>query len=268
VGLTGQKSNIKVIAVIPARYHSTRLPGKMLLPLAGKPLILHTVEKVSLAHNVDRVIVATDHKDIQRAVKDAGYEAVMTSEKHRSGSDRIAQVAKKFEPGTIVVNVQGDEPLISPETISLAVQAMLKTPEADIVTCWERIRRSDDLVDPNVVKVVTDRWDFALYFSRSPIPFHHSWMQIKGDLNKALRQSSVNLLFKKHVGLYVYRQDYLIKYAKMPRTFSEAFEGLEQLRALENGARIKVIETRQPSIGVDTKKDYLLVKKILETTLP
>ena len=265
MGQTGQKSNKQVIAVIPARYHSTRLEGKLLLPLAGKPLILHTADRVRAARNVDRVIVATDDLRIMQAVSDAGCEAVMTAGTHQSGSDRIAEIAKTFEPETIVVNVQGDEPLISPLTIETAVGAMLETAEADIVTCWEPIADAADVLSPDVVKVVLDSEGFALYFSRAPIPFPREAVKKHGDLKDALANDWALLsLFRKHTGLYVYRREYLLKYTKLEQTRGEKTEMLEQLRALENGARIKVVEAAEPSIGVDTEEDYQRVKDLME----
>jgi 3-deoxy-manno-octulosonate cytidylyltransferase (CMP-KDO synthetase) len=267
VGLTGQKSNLKVIAVIPARYLSTRLEGKLLLPLAGKPLILHTVERAKAASNIDRVIVATDDDRIKQAVEAAGHEAVLTSNAHQSGSDRIAEVAESFEPGTIIVNIQGDEPLISPRTIELAVEAIIETPEADMVTSCEEINDPADVLSRDIVKVVIDKNGFALYFSRAPIPFLREAVTRHGTLDKALI-ADPNLVawFWKHNGLYVYRREYLLKYTKMKQTPMEKAEMLEQLRALENGAKIKVIELcdQLSSIGVDNEEDYLRVKKILE----
>jgi 3-deoxy-manno-octulosonate cytidylyltransferase (CMP-KDO synthetase) len=235
----------------------------MLLPIAGKPLIVHTAEQAMKARNVDRVIVATDDARIKIAVEKAGVEAVMTAPGHQSGSDRIAEVAKKFKRGTIVVNVQGDEPLISPLTIEKAVKAMLANPEADIVTCAEQIKEAADVLSPNVVKVVTDAKGFAMYFSRSPIPH----LRAEKSLKELLRtQPDIVRGFKKHIGLYVYRREYLLKYTKMKQTAAEKSEMLEQLRALESGGRIKVIKIAGSAVGVDTKKDYLRVKKILENS--
>lgn len=237
----------------------------MLLPLAGKPLILHTVDRVKAAGNIDRVIVATDDLRIKQAVEDAGSEAIMTGEHHQSGSDRIAEVAESFEEGTIVVNVQGDEPTISPRTIELAVAAMLNTPHADIVTTCEKIDEASDVLSPDVVKVVIDGNGFARYFSRSPIPFPREAVKKHGSLDEALRNEPETLaLFRKHTGLYVYRREYLLKYTKMEQTPGEKTEMLEQLRALENGGRILVIEVDEPSVGVDNEADYQRVKQILE----
>jgi 3-deoxy-manno-octulosonate cytidylyltransferase (CMP-KDO synthetase) len=266
VSHTEQKSNLQVIAVIPARYHSTRLEGKLLLPLAGKPLILHTVERVKAARNVSRVIVATDDRRIKQAAEDAGCESVMTAQSHQSGSDRIAEAAETFAEGSIIVNVQGDEPLIATGTIEKAVDAMLASPDADIVTSCEPINDTQDVADPNVVKVVTDSRGFALYFSRAAIPFPREAVKKHGDLRSALQNEPALLsIFRKHTGLYVYRREYLLKYTKMAQTRGEKLEMLEQLRALENGARIMVIEADEPSIGVDTEEDYQRVKKMLES---
>ncbi|HEV7643766.1 MAG TPA: 3-deoxy-manno-octulosonate cytidylyltransferase [Pyrinomonadaceae bacterium] len=270
MGLTEQKSNIQVIAVIPARYHSTRLEGKLLLPLAGKPLILHTAERVRSARNIDRVIVATDDPRIKEAVENAGcgsYGCVMTSPDHQSGSDRIAEAAETFSAGTIVVNVQGDEPMINTATIERAVEAMLAAEAggADIVTSCEPINDIKDVLSPDVVKVVIDTEGFALYFSRAAIPFPREAVKKHGDLASALQNEPEMLAaFRKHTGLYVYRREYLLKYTKLEQTPGEKLEMLEQLRALENGARIKVIEAAQASIGVDTEEDYQRVRKILE----
>jgi 3-deoxy-manno-octulosonate cytidylyltransferase (CMP-KDO synthetase) len=265
VGQTGQKSNLQVIAIIPARYHSTRLEGKLLLPLAGKPLILHTIERVKAARNVDSVIVATDDLRIKQAVEDAGHESIMTSAGHQSGSDRIAEAAADLPEGAIIVNVQGDEPLISPRTIEMAVEAMLQTPEADIVTACEPVTDHADVLSPDVVKVVLDNNGFALYFSRAPIPFPREAAKRHGTLEDALaNEPEIISIFRKHTGLYVYAREYLLKYTKLEQTRGEKTEMLEQLRALENGAKIKVIEADEPSIGVDTEEDYRRVKEILE----
>ncbi len=237
----------------------------MLRPLAGKPLILHTVERVMAARNVGRVIVATDDERIRQAVESVGHEAIMTAGHHQSGSDRIAEVAESFAPETIVVNVQGDEPLISPGTIETAVAAMLATPEADIVTSCEPITNAADALSPDVVKVALDIRGFALYFSRAPIPFPREAAKSHGSLENALLKEPQALsFFRKHTGLYVYRREYLLKYTKMAQTPGEKLEMLEQLRALENGARIMVIEADEPSIGVDNEEDFERVRKILE----
>jgi len=166
----GENQRQKVYAIIPARFESTRLPGKLLLEIGGKPLILHTLERAKRAKNIDQVIVATDDERILRVVRESGGEAVLTSRKHQSGSDRVAEVAKGLPAGSIIVNVQGDEPLIPPGTIEAAVEAILNHSWANIATVCEKIEDARDVLSPDVVKVVTDEDGLALYFSRSPIP--------------------------------------------------------------------------------------------------
>lgn len=262
----GKNHQQNVIAIIPARYASVRLSGKLLLPVGGKPLILHTLEQAKKVSKVGRVIVATDDERIFDAVLDSGNEAVMTRADHSSGSDRIAEVAEKLPADSIVVNVQGDEPMIAPETIDAAVEAMLADPLADIVTTCEPISRKEELLNPNVVKVVVGEGGYALYFSRSPMPFpREAAMRYGGDPGLAIdAEPELFAMFRKHTGLYVYRREYLLAFTKMPQTKLEKIEMLEQLRALENGARIKVVEAAAASIGVDTAEDLERVREILE----
>lgn len=253
-----------VIAIIPARYASTRLPGKLLLDIAGRPLILHTLEQAKKARSVSRVIVATDSEQIFRHVTDAGGEVVMTSPDHHSGSDRIAEAAQDLSSDSIVVNVQGDEPMISPDTIDMAVDAMITDEVADIVTVCETITDHRDVISPDVVKVVTDGAGYALYFSRSPIPFPRAARGRFGDWAHSLAaEPGLIEQYKKHCGLYVYRRNYLMRLTAMPRTPLEQLEMLEQLRALENGARIRVVQTDETSIGVDTIEDLERVRGII-----
>lgn len=250
-----------VIAVIPARYESTRLPGKMLLPIAGKPLVLHTVERAMSAKNVARVIVATDDRRIFDAVTGAGFEAQMTSAEHRSGSDRIAEIAESLPEGSIIVNVQGDEPVLPAETIDAAVSALVGDHGADIATTFEPIWEIRDVVDPNIVKVVTDANGDAMYFSRSPVPYPREAVMRHGSIEAALAaEPSLVSTFKKHTGIYVYRREYLLKFTKFAPTPLETAEMLEQLRALENGAVIKVVAAAGESIGVDTEADLERVR--------
>ncbi|MBV6497297.1 MAG: 3-deoxy-manno-octulosonate cytidylyltransferase [Pyrinomonadaceae bacterium] len=253
--------------MIPARAASVRLPGKLLREIAGKPLIVHTFERAKAAKSVSRVIVATDDEAIRGAVIAAGGEAQMTSPEHSSGSDRVAEVAAGLPEGSIIVNVQGDEPLIAPETIDAAVEAILDTEESDIVSVYETFESASELFDPNNVKVVTDKTGHALYFSRSPMPWpRDASLKHGGDAIRAV-ESEPELLahFKKHTGLYVYRREYLLEFSKMPQTPLEKFEMLEQLRALENGARIKLVKAAANSIGVDTEDDLEKVRRVLET---
>lgn len=248
----------------------------MLLPIAGKPLILHTVERAGEAASVDEVIVATDDERIRDVVVSAGCRAVMTSAEHQSGSDRIAEVARDLPDGAIIVNVQGDEPLIAAQTIDIAVGAMSddgtavagRMPAAqlgpDIVTTFERIGSVEELENPNVVKVVTNAEGRALYFSRSPMPFpREAAIKYGGPREAFANEPELFRFHKKHTGLYVYRREFLLEYTKMPRTPLEMLEMLEQLRALENGAFIKVVEAASRSIGVDTAEDLERARAIL-----
>lgn len=261
----GNNHRQKVFAIIPARYQSTRLAGKLLLEIAGKPLILHTLEQAKKARNIDEIIVATDDEKILRAVRQSGSRAVLTSAAHQSGSDRIAEVAETLPENSIIVNVQGDEPTIPPATIERAVEAILEDKRADIATTCEKIEDHRDVLSPDVVKAVTDLNGFALYFSRAPVPFPREAVKRHGSLENALRnEPELISTFRKHTGLYVYRREFLLKFTALKQTALETTEMLEQLRALENGARIKVVEVSESSIGVDTQEDFERVKKILE----
>lgn len=256
-----------VIAIIPARMASTRLPGKMLLDVGGKSLVVRTMEQAKAAQTVSRVIVATDNQQIFDTVTNDGGEAVMTSPDHQSGSDRIAEVAQNLPEGSIIVNVQGDEPLISPKTIDAAVNALIGDPNADIATTCEPITELwGELLNGNVVKVVVGDNGYALYFSRSPMPWpREASLRYNGDPNKAI-EAEPGLLkenYRKHTGLYVYRREFLLEYKSWPQTKLEKWEMLEQLRALEHGAKIKVVESVGRSIGVDTEQDLAAVEKIL-----
>jgi 3-deoxy-manno-octulosonate cytidylyltransferase (CMP-KDO synthetase) len=241
---------MNIIAVIPARYASTRFPGKALAEIGNKPMIQHVYERTARASLVTGVIVATDDERIQQAVTAFGGICRMTQHDHETGTDRLAEVAASLE-ADIIVNVQGDEPLIEPEMIDQAIRPLLVDPSIKMGTLKTRIRCLHDFLSPNVVKVVTDRDDNALYFSRSPLPFFRDkWKDLKDE-----SFSSGKLLCHKHVGLYVYRRDFLLEFAAMTPTFLEISEKLEQLRALENGVAIRVVETGFESIGVDTPDD-------------
>ena len=272
---TNPKTN--AVAIIPARYDSVRLPGKALLEIAGKPMICWVVERALAARNVARAIVATDDERILEAVKSAGYEAVMTRADHASGTDRIAEVAASLVDADIIVNVQGDEPLISPLTIERAVEAMEERENWDrgkgkgvtvgigIVTTWEPIESAADVLNPDVVKVVVDDHDTAIYFSRSPVPYPREAVRKHGSIEAALRNEPALLAgFRKHTGLYVYRRDVLLAFAQWPQSELERLESLEQLRALEHGVKIKAIKASTSSIGVDTIEDLERVRSIVE----
>jgi 3-deoxy-manno-octulosonate cytidylyltransferase (CMP-KDO synthetase) len=255
----------KVVAIIPARYASTRLHGKPLLLIDTRPMILHVVERTLAARNVARAIVATDDARVLSAVLNAGYEAVMTRADHKSGSDRLAEVAAALEDAEIIVNVQGDEPLISPSTIERAVDELLQDESAMIVTTCEAITNAVDVLSADGVKVVTDETGRALYFSRAPIPYPRDAVREHGSLAAALQHDvSLLKLFRKHTGLYVYRRKVLLEYANRPLSVLEQTEALEQLRALSHGIIIKVIEATAPSIGVDTPEDLERVRAIIK----
>lgn len=256
----------KTVAIIPARYGSTRLPGKALIEIAGKPMVCWVAERAQAARNVDRVIVATDSQQIVDAVHARGIEAMLTSSEHASGTDRVAEVAATLPDAEIIVNVQGDEPMISPQTIEKAVDVMtaeIRKPSggAGIVTTWEPIESNADLLDPDLVKVVVDDDDNAVYFSRSPIPFPRDAVKRHGFPDVALlKEPDLLKLFRKHTGLYVYRREVLLEFTRWPQTELEQIEALEQLRALAHGVKIKVIEACSTSIGVDTLVDLQRVE--------
>ena len=253
-----------VVAVIPARYGSTRLPGKPLLDVGGTPLILHVVRCAAAARGIDRVLVATDDERIAAVVESAGGEAMMTSPDHRTGTDRLAEVASRID-ADILINLQGDEPFIAPQTIEAALAPLLADPSLVMSTTSEPIGTAEDLLSPHVVKVVTDPAGLALYFSRQPIPFPRSAVLEHGALPAALAATPELLShFRKHSGLYVYLREFLLAFANWPTTPLEALEALEQLRALEHGVRIRVVPVEHRSIGVDTPEDLARVRQRLE----
>jgi 3-deoxy-manno-octulosonate cytidylyltransferase (CMP-KDO synthetase) len=251
-----------VVAIIPARYASTRLPGKPLIEIAGKPMILRVVERARQTASINRVIVATDDDRVFNVVAGAGFEAVMTSPDHATGTDRLAEVAANLD-AEIIVNIQGDEPMIEPSTID-ALAPLLADREIVMSTTCEPIESVDDALKSSVVKVVIDRDGFALCFSRNPIPFPRAAVLEHGSIRAALRARPEMLkTFNKHTGLYAYRRDFLLTYAKLPPTPLEQSEMLEQMRALEHGYRIKVVSVSHRSIGVDTPEDVKLVRRMI-----
>jgi 3-deoxy-manno-octulosonate cytidylyltransferase (CMP-KDO synthetase) len=269
VNLTGENSqNIpakNAIAIIPARLASTRLPGKALIELAGKPMVCWVAERARAAKNVSRVIIATDSIEIYARAEAHGIEVVMTDSNHASGTDRVAEVAADLSDAEIIVNVQGDEPLISPETIELAVDEMEKDSAAGIVTTWEPIESIGELLNFDNVKVVVGDNGYALYFSRSPMPFPRDAFLRHGDPNEALMfEPELWINYRKHTGLYVYRREVLLQFTRWPQTRLEKYEGLEQLRALEHGVKIRVIKAAASSIGVDTQEDLDKVRALIE----
>lgn len=248
----------KVLAVIPARYASVRLPGKVLMEIAGKPLVQHVYDRTCEARLVDECLVATDDERVVEALKGFGTRVVMTGPNHPSGTNRVAEVAASSD-AEVIVNVQGDEPVIEPRMIDEAIQPLLDDPGVVMATLKRRITEPDEIDNPNVVKVVTDERNRALYFSRAPIPVvRHS-----AD-GTPVNDGTAGPCHYKHIGLYVYRREFLIGYAEMGRTPLEKAEKLEQLRALENGFDIVVTETEFDSIGVDTRESFDRVKQLLE----
>jgi 3-deoxy-manno-octulosonate cytidylyltransferase (CMP-KDO synthetase) len=261
---TEKNSKQIAVAVSPARYSSTRLPGKPLMEIAGKPLILWVAERASAAHSVSRVIVATDDARIFEKVISAGFEALMTRGDHASGTDRVAEVARNLDAG-IIVNVQGDEPLIEAETIDRAVNELQENSEVMMATTSEPIAEAAEVLNPAVVKVVVDEQGYATSFSRNPIPWPNQAVSKHGSIEAALRNEPALLFsFKKHTGLYVYRREFLLEFAGWPQSESERRESLEQLRAVDRGVKIKVVEAAAPSIGVDTMEDLERVRALVE----
>ena len=242
----------KIIAVIPARYASTRLPGKILKDICGKSMIQHVYERVSDVKLIQQIIIATDDKRILQAAQKFGANVEMSPKNCKSGTDRIALVVKRMpdiREDDIIINVQGDEPLVNPK----AIEKLIKTISCDshivMSSLMTKISDIDELMSSDIVKVVVDKDNFALYFSRSPVPFSRD----KGKTD----------IFYKHLGIYAFRKHFLLKYAKMPQAHLEKIEKLEQLRALEHGYRIKMAETEFDSISIDTPVDLEKILSLL-----
>lgn len=238
-----------VTAIIPARWASTRFPGKPLVELRGKPLVRHVWERTCRAKSVDRVIVATDDMRIAEAAFDFGAEVALTSPEHPTGTDRLAEVAAKLKSARIILNVQGDEPDIAPSTIDRLAGALRDDPGLGMVTAANPVSDPADIGNPNVVKVVTDRLGRALYFSRSPIPHE--------------RDGRGKARHLRHQGIYGYRRKVLLEFVRWKPTPLETAEKLEQLRALENGVSIGVIVVRRGSVGVDVPGDLARAERAL-----
>jgi 3-deoxy-manno-octulosonate cytidylyltransferase (CMP-KDO synthetase) len=233
-----------VLAIIPARHDSTRFPGKPLAIIGNKPMIQHVYENTARARGLDRVLVATDDRRILETVRNFGGEAVLTSKHHQSGTDRLAEVARKI-PARWVVNVQGDFPFVRPRTITRTLQPLTRDPSIVMSTASTPILEKEEWLNPNVVKVVVDRDGFALYFSRAPIPY----------VRDAGREGSRRRWGQRHLGIYAYRRDFLLRFARLQRSDLEALEELEQLRALAHGHRIKVAPVDEHSVEVNTPED-------------
>jgi len=243
---------MSVVCIIPSRYESSRFPGKPLADLCGKPMIQHVYERVLQSPLVSHAAVATDDERIYRAVRAFGGNAVMTASQHRSGTDRIAEAvsALGLSDSDIVVNIQGDQPLFEPAQVGEVAKPLLDDPAVSFSTLIYRIVREEEITHPNAVKVVFDRDGFALYFSRATIPF--------------VRDRGRQATYYKHHGIYAYRKDFLMTFTRLEEGELEQLEALEQLRALEHGYRIKVVETTYDSVEVDTPAELERVRKILQ----
>lgn len=235
--------------IIPARYGSSRLEGKPLLRAKNKPIIQWVWEKASKCNKIDRVIIATDDERIYNACLEFGAEVEMTSTNHKSGSDRIAEVAKRHPEIAYIINVQGDEPLIEPENIELVRQGVVEDDSADISTLVREIKDKDEVNNPNLVKCIFDVNNYAMYFSRSKIPYERNEGKSK---------------FYGHLGIYGYKKEALFKMTSLPQTTYEQAESLEQLRALQNGMKIKVSVVKNVPVGIDTMEDFENFKRIVE----
>jgi 3-deoxy-manno-octulosonate cytidylyltransferase (CMP-KDO synthetase) len=252
---------LAIVGIIPARYGSKRLPGKPLSDIHGKTLIERVHARACAARSLDRVMVATDDERIATAVRSFGGLAVLTSPHHPSGTDRLAEAARAIEDAEIVVNIQGDEPLLDPAAIDAAVAVLVEDPDLPIATLSVPLRSEKDMLSPSVVKVVTDEAGNALYFSRAPIP--HTRLG-NGDGRVSAQHSITRGLARQHVGLYAYRRDALVRFASLPPSPLEEAEELEQLRALHYGLRIRVVAVEGESgMAVDTPEDLERVRALL-----
>ncbi len=241
---------MRIIGVIPARMGSTRFPAKIIADIGGKPMIQHVWEAARKAETISEIFVATDHVKIYNIVRDFGGNAVMTGLRHKSGTDRIAEAVRGLK-ADIVVNIQGDEPLIRADALDEAVLPFYRDKTLQMSTLVCKVTDRKMMEDPNIVKVALDKDGFALYFSRSPLP-------------SQARAENFDFFYK-HIGVYVYKKNYLLKYVKMPQSRLEKTEKLEQLRALENGCRIKAVVTKYDTVPVDTPEDLKKVLKVLRS---
>lgn len=259
---------MKAIGVIPARWKASRFEGKILANLAGKPVIQHVWERAKESRVLEDLIIATDNEDVIKAAEGFGAKAVYTSKDQPSGSDRIAEVVNAIDV-EIVVNIQGDEPFIHYTMIDGLANALLEDKAVHMATVVKRITKKEELLNPNVVKVVLDRDSHALYFSRSPIPYdreigeRHSVLNIHSWLSSQSKEPQYQNYYK-HIGIYAYTKDFLFTYTNLPKSKLEEIEKLEQLRALENGYKIKAIETEFDTVGIDTPADLKKAEEMLK----
>lgn len=257
----------RIIGIIPARYDSTRFPGKPLAKILNKPMIQWVYESAGKSKLLDDLYVATDDKRIYDVVKGFGGNVLITSKKHKSGTDRIGEAVRNIS-GSIIANIQGDEPLISAKDIDRAITSLIKNNTIKVATLATRFSKINDLYDENKVKVVFDKNFNALYFSRSIIPFRKEYVEFIRKTNEWKTNKSNEDVFLKnyylHIGLYVYRRDFLVKFIRTKQSKLEKIEKLEQLRILENGEKIKVVVTQNNSISVDTPEDIKMILKKLK----
>jgi 3-deoxy-manno-octulosonate cytidylyltransferase (CMP-KDO synthetase) len=246
---TARRGNGKVLAVIPSRLASARLPRKPLVDIAGKPMIQWVYERAAQAKLIDKLVVATDSPEIYEAVIAFGGEALMTSPDHQSGTDRLVEAAQAIDGYDVVLNVQGDEPMLCHQTLDLLIEGFLQSSRAPMGTLVKRTKNEGDIMDSNSPKVVVSAQGDALYFSRSPIPYN--------------RDDRTDVEYFLHIGVYIYDRDFLLQYPNLGESKLEKAERLEQLRALEFGHSISVFETESSSIGVDTPADLERVRKLL-----
>lgn len=242
-----KNKKLKVVAVIPARYKSTRFEGKPLAKICGKPMIYWVYNQTIKAKNVDEVFVATDDDRIKKAVEEFGGKVVMTSDKHQTGTDRIAEAVENLD-ADIIVDVQGDEPLVHPEMIEQAVEPLLQDDKLQLTTLMTLIDDPGDFIDSTVVKTVIDKAKNIMFFSRSPIPYPKTRQGYK---------------VYKQIGLYAFRKQFIQDFARMEQTPLELVEGVELMRALENGYKIRGVETQYDTCSVDTISDLMEVEKIM-----
>jgi len=240
-----------VLGVIPARYSSSRFEGKVIADIMGKPMLQHVWERAKQALLLDDLIIACDDERVEKVAKEFGAKVVLTAKGHASGTDRICEVINPLDV-KIVINIQGDEPLVHPTMIDNVARALLENNALSVATVMKKIEDPSSINDPNVVKVVVDRNNFALYFSRAAIPHLASTSEVKAPV------------YYKHIGLYGYTKDFLFTYKNLPASILENTEKLEQLRIMEEGFRIKLIETKYDTIGVDTSEDLEKVKLFME----
>lgn len=243
-----------ILGIIPARFASTRLMGKPLAEIGDKPMIIHTYESASKSKLINKLLIAVDDERVAKVCRSFGAETIMTSKDLQTGSDRIAEVTLQYPSAEIIINIQGDEPFIKGKMIDQAIEPLLFDKTIEISTLAKRITSNKEFNSPDVVKVVFDYQNFALYFSRSPIPYAR-------DAKSNIERISMYPVYK-HIGLYVYRRESLLTFTELKQTDLEQIEKLEQLRMLENGMKIKIVETEYESISVDTQEDLDKARKL------